>query len=133
MQIEITFAGNKKVNARIRNQIIETDQPVEAGGDGSAPAPYDLFLVSMGTCAGIFVREFCMQRNIESDNIKILQDVTRGAEKGTLEEVRFSVHVGPDFPEQYKKALVNVVNLCSVKKSILKPPRFDVIVVSGSE
>ena len=31
------------------------------GGDESAPAPYSLFLASIGTCVGIYVVYFCVQ------------------------------------------------------------------------
>ena len=45
----------------------------EAGGDGSAPQPFDLFLASIATCAGIYVLGFCQQRGISAEGIKILQ------------------------------------------------------------
>ena len=53
MEMRIRFPGNKKVNADFDGFSLATDQPIEAGGDGSAPAPFDLFLASIGTCAGI--------------------------------------------------------------------------------
>ena len=55
MEMEIFFEGNKKVSANLNGTIIRTDQPLQAGGNGSAPAPFDLFLASIGTCAGIYV------------------------------------------------------------------------------
>ena len=73
MEMEIFFEGNKKVSANLNGTIIRTDQPLQAGGNGSAPAPFDLFLASIGTCAGIYVKGFCDQRGIPSDNIKIIQ------------------------------------------------------------
>jgi len=30
----------------------------------------------------------------------------------------------PEFPERYKKAIVRVMGLCSVKKQIMNPPEF---------
>jgi len=59
MEMKITFPGGKKVAASFNGQTVMTDQPKEAGGDGSAPAPFELFLASLGTCAGIFVLSFC--------------------------------------------------------------------------
>ena len=72
MDMEIFFPGNKKVSANYRGFRIDTDQPVGAGGDGSAPAPFDLFLASIGTCAGIYVLQFLQQRGLP----------TEGAESG---------------------------------------------------
>ena len=73
MNIEITFGAGKKVNAHVKNHIIKTDQSLSAGGEGSAPEPFTLFLASIGTCAGIYVKSFCDQRGIPSENIKLLQ------------------------------------------------------------
>ncbi|HCT72209.1 MAG TPA: osmotically inducible protein C, partial [Bacteroidales bacterium] len=48
--MKITFEGKKKVIAEFNGYRIVTDQPERAGGEGSAPAPFDLFLASLGTC-----------------------------------------------------------------------------------
>jgi organic hydroperoxide reductase OsmC/OhrA len=63
-KMRIYFAGNKKVYAEFNGFTVQTDQPVEGGGDGTAPAPYDLFLASLGTCAGIYVKGFCDSRGL---------------------------------------------------------------------
>ncbi len=73
MEFEIYFDGGKKINAKIGDIIIKTDQSIHAGGEGSAPEPFTLFLASIGTCVGIYVKSFCDQRSISSENIKIIQ------------------------------------------------------------
>ena len=62
MDMEVYFPGNKKVHARYKGFVVETDQPVDSGGDNTAPAPFDLFLLSIGTCAGYYVLRFLQQR-----------------------------------------------------------------------
>ena len=68
----VTFDGGKVNTAHLNGHVIRTDQPEKSGGQNSAPALCDLFLASIGTCAGIYVRSFCDQREISSDNIKIM-------------------------------------------------------------
>ena len=48
MEMKIRFPGNKKVTAEFDGYTVVTDQPKESGGDGSAPAPFELFLASLG-------------------------------------------------------------------------------------
>ena len=67
MNMEIVFPAGKKVNALYRGFTIETDQPENGGGDGSAPSPFDLFLASIGTCVGFYVLSFCHERSIPTD------------------------------------------------------------------
>jgi len=61
-----------KVIANIKGFIVSTNQPMQGGGDGQKPTPFELFLASLGTYAGIFVKSFCDQRNLPTDNIKII-------------------------------------------------------------
>ncbi len=72
--MEITFGGNKKINASYNGFEIKTDQPVDSGGDGTAPAPFDLFLASLGTCAGIFAVGFLQGRGLSTEGFKINLD-----------------------------------------------------------
>lgn len=126
MKMEIYFEGNKKVNASYGDMVIRTDQPSEAGGEGSAPAPFDLFLASIGTCAGIYIKSFCDQRGIPSDNIRIIQSVNYDMKKRLIDEINLDIKLPPDFPEKYKDAVINAANLCAVKKHLLDPPQINV-------
>jgi len=126
MEMEIYFDGNKKVNAKFNGQVIKTDQSLQGGGEGSAPAPFDLFLASIGTCAGIYVKGFCDQRGISSDEIKIIQRMNYNYENLLKDKIDIEIQVPIDFPEKYKEAVINSANLCAVKKHLQNPPVFDV-------
>lgn len=131
MEMEIFFEGNKKVSANLNGTIIRTDQPVQAGGDGSAPAPFDLFLASIGTCAGIYVKGFCDQRNIPSDNIKIIQHMQYNKDTRLFGRIDLEIKLPADFPEKYKDAVINAASLCAVKKHINNPPEMEVTATLG--
>lgn len=64
--MEIIFPGGKKVNALYKGFTIETDQSKSDEGEASAPAPFDLFLASIGTCAGIYVIRFFEKRELST-------------------------------------------------------------------
>ena len=72
MEMEVVLSGGMKVNAIYKGFTIETDQPEQAGGDGSAPSPFDLFLASIGTCAGFYVLSFCQKQGIPTDEIRLM-------------------------------------------------------------
>jgi putative redox protein len=126
MNMEITFGGNKKVNAEYNGHIIKTDQPVQAGGENTASAPFELFLASIGTCAGVYVKSFCDSRNISSDNIRIIQQMEYNPETRLIGKINLEIKLPADFPEKYKDAVVNAANLCAVKKHLHNPPDISV-------
>ncbi|HWR00793.1 MAG TPA: OsmC family protein [Chlorobaculum sp.] len=122
----VSFGGGKKVNADFNGFTIKTDQGVYAGGEGSAPEPFTLFLASIGTCAGIFVLSFCQNRGISTEGIRIVQSHEANESGRGIGKITITIELPPDFPEKYKDAIINVANLCAVKKHILEPPVFEV-------
>ena len=128
----VTLAGGKKVDTEIGGHVIRTDQPVSNGGEDTAPAPFDLFLAALGTCAGIYVASFCQKRELPTEGIRIKQRWERDRETGVLQKVELDIEVPPSFPEKYRDALVRVADQCAVKKAIQAQPQFEVrTVVAG--
>jgi putative redox protein len=125
--MEITFDGGKVVTAHSHGHSIRTDQPLDNGGGNSAPAPFELFLASIGTCAGIYVKSFCDNRKIPTDNIKIVQKTEFSKETGLPVTITIDIQLPADFPEKYKASVISVAELCKVKKSIASPPVFKTI------
>lgn len=123
--IIITLPGGRRVDARIGAHTVHTDQPVANGGEDSAPSPFDLFLASLGTCAGIFVQGFCAARGIPTANIRIVER-TQHAEDGTLSGIELELQLPSDFPERYRTAVQTVIEQCSVKKAIAAQPTISV-------
>lgn len=126
MDMIITFPDNKKVDAQYKGFTIQTDQPERAGGDGSAPAPFDLFMASIGTCGGIYVVYFCQKRGIPLDGIRIRQRMEKSEETRMITKITLDIELPEDFPEKYKDALIHAVDLCTVKRHMIDPPEFEI-------
>jgi putative redox protein len=125
--MEITFDGGKVVTAHTHGHSIRTDQPLDNGGGDTAPAPFELYLASIGTCAGIYVKSFCDNRKIPTDKIKIIQKTEFSEETGLPVSLTIDIQLPADFPEKYKASVISVAELCKVKKSIANPPVFKTI------
>ncbi len=120
MEMEIVFPGGLQVDAIMGDMVVETNQ------DGSAPAPFGLFLASIGTCAGIYVLSFCKQRGLPTDDIKIVQRMHSNPFTRMIEKIELDIKVPQDFPEKYKDAVIRAAELCAVKKHMEQPPQFEV-------
>lgn len=133
MGIKIILPGNKRVDAIMPNGfVIHTDQPVSAGGDGTAPAPFELFLASIGTCAGIYIVGFCESRNIPYEGIEIEQNLVYDPLQRQIRKIILEIRVPTEFPEKYYDALVKSANLCAVKKVLENAPEFETYTVVKS-
>ncbi len=126
MPIQIHFPGGVAVAAQLDSFEVLTDQPVAAGGGGSAPSPYDLFLASIGTCAGFFALRFCQQRDLATEGLSLSLDYQRNPETKALEQIAIHIKLPAGFPEKYRRAIIKATDQCSVKKALLDPPEISV-------
>lgn len=122
--MEIRFPGGQRVDAYYKGFTIRTDQPEAEGGENSAPSPFDLFLSSIGTCAGFYVLNFCRERQIPYEDIQLNLTTERNQAKGLIGKITIEIKLPADFPTQYREAVVRVANLCTVKKHLVDPPEF---------
>jgi ribosomal protein S12 methylthiotransferase accessory factor len=122
----ITLDGNKKVSAHFRDFTVHTDQPVVEEGENTAPSPFEIFLASIGTCAGFYVASFCQSRSIPTDNMSIVQTVFRNDTTHMVEKITLDIILPPDFPEKYKTAVIKAADTCTVKKHLFQPPDIQV-------
>jgi ribosomal protein S12 methylthiotransferase accessory factor len=128
----VTFPGGKRVDTQVGGHLIRTDQPVSNGGEDTAPSPFNLFVASIGTCAGIYVVGFCQKRELSTEGIRIRQRNHFHPETGVLTRVELDIEVPAAFPEKYRDALVRVADQCAVKKAIQAQLGFDVRTVVAS-
>jgi ribosomal protein S12 methylthiotransferase accessory factor len=122
MEILVDFPGGSRVDAHFGKFTVLTDQPPSA----SAPTPFDLFLASIGTCAGIYVLGFCQQRGLPTEGIQILQRIHPNPTTKMIEQIDLEILVPPSFPEKYRDSLIRSAELCKVKRHLEYPPTFHV-------
>lgn len=127
MELMIEFPGGSRVAAHVDGHTIETDQPP----DDSAPSPFTLFLASLGTCAGIYVLNFCRRRGLDTDGMRILQHVRYGAHH-MVDRVEIDVQLPPGFPEKYRASVIRAAQLCTVKKHLEHPPEILVTIAEAA-
>ena len=127
--MDIYFAGNKKVFADVNGFTVKTDQGIRSGGDGEYPEPFTMFLASLGTCAGIYVKVFCDQRGIPTEHIRLTQDQKFDPVRKIIGEIDIDIHVPEDFPQKYEQAMIQTAGLCAVKRHLKEDITVNVKVV----
>ncbi len=130
MDMKITFHGGKKVYAEYNGFTHKTDQPLAGGGENTAPSPFELFLASLGTCAGFYVLSFCQQRGIDTADIELGMGMDRDPQSHMIGRVNIEIVLPASFPEKYRAAVVQAAQSCTVKKHLQHPPEFNVTVAS---
>jgi ribosomal protein S12 methylthiotransferase accessory factor len=126
MELNIRFPGGLEVEADMDGHTVLTDQPEAVGGAGAAPSPFDLFLASIGTCAGYYALRFCQARGLATDDVTLKLTAEKDPAVKRVRHVAIEIELPPDFPPRYREAIVRATDQCSVKKHLLDPPEIEV-------
>jgi ribosomal protein S12 methylthiotransferase accessory factor len=113
---------------------VVTDQTLEHGGDDSALEPFELFLASLATCAGLYVVSFCQTRGISTHGVELVQHHELEP-NGQLSRVELQLRLPRTFPDKYRGAVVRAAEGCKVRKTLTSPPEISVsaVIVPGHD
>ena len=131
MDITISFPGGAAVDATFKGFKVHTDQTPEHGGGATGPEPFDLFLASLGACAGLYALRFCQQRAIDTAGLGVKLSTTKDPGMPRLRTVRLEIQLPEGFPEKYREAIVRTADQCPVKRHILEPPEMEVVAIAA--
>jgi ribosomal protein S12 methylthiotransferase accessory factor len=124
--IQVNFTGGKRIQAKVGDFTILTDQPIKYGGEAGAPAPFDLFLASLATCAGIYAWNFCESRKLSTEGMELRMACIDDEKKKMIAKIIFHLTLPVDFPQRYRSGIVRAMELCAVKRHMQETPEFSI-------
>ena len=119
--ITVGFPGGKRVDARIGDFLVSTDQGAE---------PFDLFLASVATCAGVYALNFCHSRSLATDGLGVRMTCEHDHAKKLITKMVIELSLPSGFPAKYRDSIVRAMERCAVKRHIVDAPDFEMRVSS---
>jgi len=126
-ELRVSFPGGARVEVAFKGHLIRTDQPTYAGGGGTAPSPFDLFLASLAACAGYYLLAFCVARGLTTQGGGATMICQHNPQTKMIDRIEITLQLPPGFPEHYTSAVLKAVDACTVKAHLLKPPAINVV------
>ena len=124
MEIKVNFLDKLRLEAKFDDFTVVADQPVRYKGDGSAPGPFDYFLVSSALCAAYFVKLYCETRNISTENIRLSQNNIVDPVNRYQQTFKIQVELPSDISEVDRRGILRSIERCTVKKVVQAEPEF---------
>ncbi len=124
MEIKVNFLDKFRLEAKFDDFTVVADQPIRYKGDGSAPGPFDYFLVSSVQCAAYFVKLYCVTRNIPTDHIRLSQNNIVDPENRYKQIFKIQVELPADISAQDRQGILRSIDRCTVKKVVQAGPEF---------
>lgn len=117
------------------------DEPVELGGDDTAPNPYDLLLGALASCTTITLSLYAKRKGIDlrSVSVEYSHDRVHGRDceqcddshQGMVDRVTSRIFIDGDFDDDVRRRLEEVAVRCPVHKTLAAGMVFDEVVFAG--
>jgi putative redox protein len=108
-------------------QTVVADEPVEVGGAGGAPTPYDLLLGSIGACTAMTMRMYADRKGwpLESVSVRLRQARSHAQdcvdcvtqEVGVLQLER-EVELEGALDDEQRERLLQIADRCPLKQTL---------------
>lgn len=129
--ISTDYQGDMLFKTHMGSHELTVDVPPGMGGQDRGPQPPELFVASLGSCVGALVAEYCRNKGLDAQGMRVDVEFEKASEPTRLTHVRVVTHLpNADCRERRcHDALVNVARQCPVHKTIetVDEVRFDIV------
>ena len=131
-------ATSRSIPGTLRQEIVIdgkhrliTDEPVEIGGDGSAPAPHELLPAALASCVGTTLVMYARRKDWDLGEVRV--DVTYD-HRATPRRADIMISLGAHLGAEQLALLEKVAAACPVRRSIETEFEFNErIIPAGSD
>jgi putative redox protein len=92
-----------------------TDEPVSIGGDGSGPAPHELFPAALAACVSTTLVMYARTKGWQLDQVVVDVDFDH---RSTPRRFEIEIHVAGDLSESQLERLEKVAAACPLRRSV---------------
>jgi putative redox protein len=128
---EVTVTSLVNLQSEVRygnNQMLITDEPVAAGGDGAGPDPYTLLLAALGSCISLTIRLYAKRKGwpLERVVVRLRQQrihavdclECKDAKDGFIHRIERAVTIDGNLSEEQRARLQEIGHKCPVHKTL---------------
>lgn len=122
-RMDVRFVAGEAYEVTVRGHRVVVDQPVNAGGQDTAPTPTELFVASLATCVAFYAGRYLTRHGYSRDGLAVSAGYEMASDRpARVSSVRLAVRVPADLPSERCAALRAVVSHCTVHNSLASPP-----------
>ena len=126
MEVNIKHIGKTRFQIQAREHVIESDQPLENGGDDSAMTPPELLLAAMGACAAFYGMQFLLSRKLANNGLEIQVTAEKLLDPARLGNFVVNVKSPVTLTGDQKTAMQRSVHRCLIHQTMTSKPQIEV-------
>lgn len=127
--IRVAHQGGDRLLIKTRGHELRSDQPVEDGGDDTAPTPTELFLAGLAGCVAFYGARFLRRHGLATEGLVVTCNYKWTENPHRVGEIDLLVEAPALTPER-REAFSKVIDHCTVHNTLRQPPEVRISVAS---
>jgi uncharacterized OsmC-like protein/pimeloyl-ACP methyl ester carboxylesterase len=120
-----TGAGGFQVEVRAGRASFLADEPVEVGGLGSGPTPYDLISAALAACTAMTLRMYARQNNWPLEQISVAVGHSRATDQTPADRFTREITLAGPLDAAQKTRLLDIADRCPVHRTLRSGARIE--------
>ena len=120
--MKVRLAGKKSFKIKIREHEVETDLPLEMGGDDKAPTPPELFVSALGACMGIYALSYMRTAKLDAEGLSLDLNWEYDKSRKRIEKIDAVISVPNADLGERKEALISAAEKCLLHNTLHEKP-----------
>jgi putative redox protein len=126
-RMEVRFRSGESYYIDVRGHRVRVDQPVDAGGDDTAPTPTELFVASLATCVAFYAGRYLSRHGYTRDGLGVSVEYDMATDRpARVAAVRLTLRAPPGLPVERWPALRAVATHCTIHNTLERPPAISI-------
>ena len=120
--ISVTPEPGHRFAITVRGHVLHVDQPVEEGGEDTAPTPVELFVASLASCTAHLARLYLTRHDLPTVGLSAEASWEMVEKPHRVGSIDVALTLPPGVPEEMRARLLKVASHCTVHNSIENTP-----------
>jgi putative redox protein len=121
-QMTVRYQDGDRLEIDVRGHQVIVDQPLAAGGGDEGPTPTELFIAGLASCVGFYAERFLRRHSLPVEGLEVRCQFAMDPDAARVASVQLGVVVPAFLNESHRRALLAVVDHCTVHNSIRQEP-----------
>ncbi|HVF77919.1 MAG TPA: OsmC family protein [Solirubrobacteraceae bacterium] len=109
---------------KVRQHRLNSDEPVDAGGDDAAPSPQELLAASLASCTAATMEMYAKRKGWELRDVEVACEYTP-AERGCPTKFTLTLRLPSDLTDEQVQRLKVIATKCPVHRTLDGEVMFD--------
>jgi uncharacterized OsmC-like protein len=106
----------------VRDHLFTVDQPLDDGGEDTAPTPVELFVGSLTACIAHYARRYLARHYLPTSGLTVTAEYDAGGSPVRVGEIAVDIRLPDGVPAERRDALLAVASRCTVHNTLANPP-----------